>query len=125
VRGVKVQVAFGEYTVPAVSLRLHFDHAPERKILANTQADPDEWAHAAIKFLLAVLARNYPGLTEEQFLDTISEPDLAALLIAATRQSGYTDRPLVKAEEKSSPEPSSSATSSVPPDGSPTTSSTG
>lgn len=123
-RGVKVQVAFAEYTVPAVSLRLHFDHAAERKLLANTQADPDEWARAAVKFLLAVLARNYPDLTEEQLLETVSEPDLAALLIAATRQSGYTERPLVRTEERSSPEPSSSATSSAQPAGSPTTSST-
>lgn len=124
-RGVKVPVAFGEYVVPPVSLRLHFDLAPERKILANTQADPDEWARTARKFMLAVLARNYPDLTEDQFSDATSEPDLPALLIAATRQSGYTDRPLVRAEERSSPEPSSSATSSTPPAGSQTTSSTG
>lgn len=124
-KGVKVQVAFGEYTVPPVSLRLHFDHVAERKVLANVQADPDDWARAAVKFIVSVLERNYPDITADQLLETVSEPDLAALLIAATRQSGYTDRPLVGAEETRSPDPSSSAISSAPPAGSPTTSSTG
>lgn len=122
-KGVKIPVAFGEYIVPPVSLRTHFDCESELTVIGDTTAAPKEWTKAACKFMLAVLKRNYPDLTEEQFYETASAADLGALIIAAKNQSGYTARPLVPGSDGSdSPGPTSSDTSSTQPDGSLTTS---
>lgn len=122
-KGVPVKVAFGEYVVPPVSLRMHFDHEAELDVIRNKDANPKEWTRAAIAFLLAVLARNYPDITEEQFLERVSQTDLATLIVAATNQSGYTKGPLDS--PSASPEATSSAISSTQPAGTPTTSLTG
>jgi len=123
-KGVRVETAFGEYTVPPVSLRTHFDTEAEQEIISDVNSDPKAWTRAAIAFVLAVLRRNYPDLTEDQFFESASANDLGPIMIAAKSQSGYVQRPLVSGTSVSVVE-NSSDTSSTPPAGSPTTSSTG
>jgi hypothetical protein len=123
--------------VPAMNLRISTDpeYVPllDRITSANvsTDADRDAYAEACIVILLACARLNHPDLKRETLLDLVDSADLAKLIASVLFKSGFKPRPLGEAapeqEAPANPSaaPASSDSSSMPPDGSPTTSSTG
>ena len=125
-RGVIVKVLNGEYVVPGVTLRLHFDHEQALEALgAASTVPPKEANRLLLEFALAILRQNYPALTREEFLDAAGMADVGAIVGAALPQSGYSRGPLAQRAGNDSPAPTSSDGSSTPPVGDPGTSSTG
>lgn len=126
--GVVFNLGGTDYTVPPLFLREYFAHQDEIAILGEPgkHAMP-VFAQAAKTVLLAVLKRNYPDMTGDLFDEIVPFPQLVPLIACVFGQSGFVSRPLEgRASEPShSPEPSSSGSSILPPDGSPMTSSTG
>ena len=127
-RGVIVKVLNGEYVVPGVTLRLHFEHEQALEALgAASTVPPKEANRLLLDFALAILRQNYPALTRDELIDTAGMADLGAIIGAALPQSGYSRGPLARAVSagNGSPAPNSSAGSSMPPAGDPPPSSTG
>ena len=127
-RGVTVKVLNGEYVVPGVTLRLHFEHEGALEALGpGSTVAPKEANRLLLEFALAILRQNYPALTREEFLDAAGMADVGAIIGAALPQSGYSRGPLGQAASgpNPSPAPNSSDGSSTPPVGDPGTSSTG
>ena len=123
--GVPVKVLHGEYTVPGVTLRLHFRHERALDVLARrVEVDGKEGNKLLVAFALDILRQNYPEITEDELIDKVSIPDLGAIIGAALPQSGYSQRPLGSPPASASPAPSSSAGLSTQPAGESTTSST-
>ena len=126
--GIPVTLGGADYTVPPLNLRLFFQYEEQVGVLQNPGAHSiADYAKAASAVLLAVIQRNYPELTAEQFADLVDFTSLAPMVQAMFGQSGFTGRPLAASPTPASPspEPDSSASSIPPPDGSPTTSSNG
>lgn len=122
--------------VPALNLRISTD--PEYMPLLDritsgnisTAEDREAYAEACIVILLACARLNHPDLKRETLLDLVDSADLGKLISSVLFKSGYKPRPLGEASLEQdapaslSPAPASSGSSSMPPDGSPTTSST-
>jgi len=121
-------ITFGgtEYTVPPINLRVSY--MPEMDVLCKPEGEVPfgEYVKAASTVLFALIRRNYPDLSRDAFDDMIDLPMLKPVMTGMLQVSGYGPRPLVAtAEPVSAPaEPISSDSSTAPPDGSPTTSST-
>lgn len=126
--GISINLGGTEHIVPPLNLRLFFQYEAQVGVLQNPTAHSmADYAKAASEVLLAVLQRNYPNLTAEQFADLVDFTSLAPLVQAMFGQSGFTGRPLAAspATESLSPEPASSGSSTQPPAGGQTTSSSG
>lgn len=123
--GALIKFGETEYTVPPINLRISY--LPEMDILCKPDGEVPfgEYVKAASTVLFALLQRNYPEMTRDQFDDMVSLPLLKPIMSGMLQISGYAARPLdAKAEPASEPaEPTSSDSSTEPPDGSPTTSS--
>jgi hypothetical protein len=126
--GINVNLGGTDYTVPPLNLRLFFQFEEQVGVLQNPAAHSiADYAKAASAVLLAVIQRNYPDLTADQFAEQVDFTSLAPMVSAMFGQSGFTGRPLEAspATPSRSPAPDSSASSIPPPDGGPTTSSNG
>ena len=121
-------VPFGgkDYTLPTINLRISY--MPDMDVLCKPDGEVPfgEYTRAAGNVLFALFQRNYPEMTRDEFDDLVELPMLKPVITGMMHISGYAARPLaVKAEAESPPvEPPSSDSSTAPPDGSPTTSST-
>jgi hypothetical protein len=124
--GVVFNLGGTDYTVPPLFLREYFAHESELAILGEPGKHPmKEFAEAARTVLLAVLRRNYPDMTADTFDEIVPIGQLVPLIGAVFSQSGFASRPLTESAPSTSPAPNSSDSSTPPPDGGPTTSSTG
>lgn len=116
--------------VAPMNLRIQFDDATKGdvdRVMAGVNDDPNGFRDAAINVILACARRNHPALTREQLMEVLDAADLGPLLAAVLTKSGFEPRPLgspARAQQSQSPAQPSSANSSTPPDGFPTTSST-
>lgn len=115
-----------DYTVPPLFLREYFAHQDDIAILGEPGKHPmPEFAQAAHRVLLAVLRRNYPEMTDDEFDAIVPFPQLVPLIACVFGQSGFVSRPLAVNPPSPSPAPSLSDSSTLPPDGGLATSSTG
>ncbi|SEJ56072.1 hypothetical protein [Frateuria terrea] len=117
-----------EFTVPPINLRIDFDYKDAIAVLCEPEGNVDfrVYVEAASNVLFALVKRNYPDLTRDQFNDLIDLPMLRPIINGMLHISGYVGRPLEPAATGSaspSPEPASSDSSTPLLDGSPTTSS--
>ena len=116
-----------EYTVPPINLRISY--MPEMEVICKPEGEVPflDYVKAASTVLFALMQRNYPDMTRDQFNDIVDLPLLKPVMAGMLQVSGYAARPLeAKAEPVEAPaEPSLSDSSTAPPDGSPTTSSSG
>ncbi len=116
-----------EYTVPPINLRISY--LPEMEVICKPEGEVAflDYVKAASTVLFALLHRNYPDISRDQFDDMVDLPLLRPVMAGMLQVSGYAARPLeAKAEPVEAPaEPSLSDSSTALPDGSPTTSSTG
>lgn len=116
-----------EFTVPPINLRIDFDYKDAIAVLCEPEGNVDfpVYVKAASDVLFALVKRNYPDMSREQFNDLIDLPMLRPIINGMLQISGYVARPLERAAPSASPspEPASSDSSTPPPDGSPTTSS--
>jgi len=125
--GASINFGGTEYTVPPINLRISY--LPEMDVICKPEGEVAflDYVKAASTVLFALFQRNYQDMTRDQFNDIVDLPLLRPVMAGMLQVSGYAARPLaVKAEPVSEPaEPTSSDSSTVQPDGSPTTSSTG
>ncbi|MGN6383649.1 MAG: hypothetical protein ACTHMK_13685 [Dyella sp.] len=124
-------ISFGgtEYTVPPINLRIDFAFKEQIKTICKPEGEVEftDYVDAASAILFALLQRNYPDMTRDQFNDIVDLPMLKPVMSGMLHISGYVARPLAQTAEvqgppPSQPEPSSSDSSTPQPDGSPTTS---
>jgi hypothetical protein len=123
--GATINLSGTEYIVPPLNLYLFFAHEAQIDVLTNPGQHPMiDYAKAASVVLLAVIQRNYPEMTADEFAHKVDFSMLSPLVQAIFAQSGFSDRPLAIAEHpaNASPEPVSSDSSTAQPDGGPTTS---
>ena len=116
-----------EYTVPPINLRISY--LPEMEVICKPEGEVAflDYVKAASTVLFALMQRNYPDMTRDQFDNIIDLPMLKPVMAGMLQISGYAAAPLaIAAEPVSAPaEPPSSDSSTALPDGSQTTSSTG
>ena len=118
--------------VPPMNLRIQFDDEIKPhldRIFAGDISDGHAYMDSCVALLLACARLNHPDLKRETLLDLIDAADLGKLVNAVLRKSGFAPRALgeASAEQEAaslSPAPASLDSSSTPPAGSPTTSST-
>lgn len=125
--GINVNLGGTDYTVPPLNLRLFFQFEEQIDVLNKPGAHSlGEYAKAAGAVLLAVMQRNYPDMTAEQFAELVDFGNLTTMVQAMFAQSGFAARPLAPSRPTPSPSPApeSSDLSTPPPGGSPTISST-
>lgn len=124
--GISVNLGGTDYIVPPLNLRTFFQFEEQVGVLQSPGAHSiADYAKAASAVLLAVIQRNYPDLTAEQFADMVDFTSLSPMVQAMFGQSGFTGRPLAAnpATPSESPALNSSASSTPPQDGGLTTSS--
>lgn len=127
--GAIITLGDQQYTVPPINLRIDFAYKEQIATVCKPEGEAGfaEYVSAAGDILFALVQRNYPEMTRDQFNELIDLPMLRPIINGMLAISGYVARPLEPATEASaspSPEPVSSDLSTPPPDGSPTTSST-
>jgi hypothetical protein len=124
--GAVIKFGDTDYTVPPINLRVSY--LPEMDILCKPEGEVPfgEYVKAASTVLFALMQRNYPDMSRDAFNDLIDLPLLRPIITGMMQISGYGPRPLVAspATESAPVAPISSDSSTAPPDGSPTTSST-
>ena len=115
-----------EWTIPPINLRIDFAFKEQIKTVCKPEGEVEfvDYVDAAAAILFALMLRNYPDLTRDQFNDLIDLPMVKPLMAGLLHLSGYIARPLEVPGEPPSPppEPQSSDSSTPQPDGSPTTS---
>jgi hypothetical protein len=125
--GALINFGGTEYTVPPINLRIDFACKDQIKTVCKPEAEVDfvDYVDAAAAILFALIQRNYPEMTRDQFLDMVDLPMLRPVMSGMLQISGYIARPLESAEmipPNPSPEPASSDSSTAPQDGGQTTS---
>src|SRR6185437_3854882 len=119
--------------VPPMNLRIQTDEENEQhldRIFRGDITDGKAFTNSCITILLACARLNHPDLKRETLLDVVDAADLGKLVSSVLSKSGFKPRPLeeTSAEQEAPanppPAPASSDSSSITPDGSPTTSST-
>lgn len=125
--GAILTFAGTDYTVPPINLRIGFAYKDQLEAVCKPEGEVpfSEYAEAAGSILFALFQRNYPDMTRDAFNDMIDLPVLRPIMNGMLHISGYVARPLeVTASQAQAPqaEPSSSDSSTPPPDGSLTTS---
>lgn len=104
--GTLINLGGTDYTVPPLNLRLFFQYEAQINVLTNPAAHSmADYAKAAGEVLLAVMQRNYPELTAEQFADLVDFGTLAPMVSAMFAQSGFSSRPLAASQPTPSPSP--------------------
>jgi hypothetical protein len=103
-------------------------YLPEMDVLCKPEGEVPfgDYVKASSTVLFALMQRNYPDMTRDQFNDLIDLPMLRPIMNGMMQVSGYGPRPLAAspATESAPAAPTSSDSSTELPDGSPTTSST-
>ncbi|MDE2426906.1 MAG: hypothetical protein KGO96_13480 [Elusimicrobia bacterium] len=127
--GINVNLGGTDYTVPPLNLRLFFQFEEDIAVISSPgQHSLGDTAKASTRVLLAVMQRNYPELTEADLLDKLDFVNLNQVVQAMFGQSGFAARPLAPSRPTPTPSPSpapeSSDSSTPPPGGSLTISST-
>ena len=122
--GATVKFGDTDYTLPTINLRISY--LPEMDVLCKPDGEVSfgEYVKAASVVLFALFQRNYPDMTRDQFDDLIDLPMIKPVIKGMMQLSGYVASPLEpKAEAVSAPpDPLSSDTSTLLPDGGQTTS---
>jgi hypothetical protein len=126
--GASINFGGVDYTLPPINLRISFAFEEQIKTICKPEGEVAfaDYVDAAAPILFALFQRNYPDMTRDQFNDIVDLPLLRPVMNGMLQVSGYAPRPLepaVTVTASPSPEPSSSDTSSAPPDGSQETSS--
>lgn len=125
--GALINFGGTEYTVPPINLRIDFAYKDQIKTICKPEAEVEfvDFVDAASTILFALIQRNYPEMTHDEFLDLVDLPLLRPVMAGMLQISGYIARPLESAETMPpipSPDPLSSDSSTAQPDGGPTTS---
>jgi hypothetical protein len=125
--GAVITLGGTDYTVPPINIRVSY--MPEMDVLCKPEGEVPfgDYVKASSTVLFALMQRNYPDMTRDQFNDLIDLPMLRPIMSGMMQVSGYGPRPLAAspATESAPVAPTSSDSSTELPDGSPTTSSTG
>lgn len=126
--GASINFGGTDYIVPPINLRVAYGMEEQIKTICKPEAEVDfaDYVSASSAILFALMQRNYPELSRDAFNDLIDLPMLRPIMTGMLQISGYAPRPLAVTTSPAvihSPEPSSSDSSTAPPDGSPQTSS--
>jgi hypothetical protein len=113
--GAIIKLGGTEYTVPPINLRIDFDYKDAIAVVCQPEGEVafGDYVKAASAILFALVQRNYPDMTREQFSDLVELPMLRPIINGMLHISGYVARPLAQTVASASlpPEPVSSDSS--------------
>lgn len=127
--GIELSNGKTNITVAPENLRIYFSEESTKLRQRIAELKEEEILHAMEHTILMCARRNHPDLRLEELREVLDLGDLGRIHNWCKTKSGLQIGPLVAAAAVPAasqlPAPSSSGTSSAPPDGSQTTSSTG